>query len=257
MLASTFMPLSVHCRGFAPIIRRIRAHTAKPALSSNTPRPERSALVAFGSCKRRTGCKALLLASTRRRRNRIMRAKPKNEPLADRRRLLPQTSARAKPRATQKTRRTATALKLSPSRSSTRYEAVCKSKRRRRPRHCCSKAHQRTGSTRSRPTNPATAGPSSSSMWRMGDQALGRVEVTLHDDVCPGPARTFDACARAARGDFVEGSRRTPLWYKGPVPPRDSRLHGHRAATWRSTTVPEGSMYIWEKFRGRGGIARV
>ena len=25
MLASTFMPLSVHCRGFAPIIRRIRA----------------------------------------------------------------------------------------------------------------------------------------------------------------------------------------------------------------------------------------
>ena len=53
----------------------------------------------------------------------------------------------------------------------------------------------------------------------MGDQALGRVEVTLHDDACPRTCENFRCLCTGERGDFVEGSRRTPLWYKG------SRFH--------------------------------
>ena len=94
-----------------------------------------------------------------------MRAKPKNEPLADRRRLLPQTSgARQAPSATRPTRKTTPPRsKRSPKPQFDSLLEDCKSKRRRRPRLLL-EGSEETGNTRSRPTSRATAGPSCSSI---------------------------------------------------------------------------------------------
>ena len=132
----------------------------------------------------------------------------------------PKRPARAKPRATRRTRKTTPPRsKPSPSRSSTRRAADYKSKRRRRPRRCSWKEIENDWKYEITPYEPGDCRPVVFFDMAVGDQALGRVEVTLHDDVCPRTCENFRCLCTGERGDFVEGSRRTPLWYKG------SRFH--------------------------------
>ncbi|KAH8076977.1 peptidyl-prolyl cis-trans isomerase [Aureococcus anophagefferens] len=44
---------------------------------------------------------------------------------------------------------------------------------------------------------------------------VGRIEMTLRDDVCPETCENFRCLCTGERGDLVRGSSRQHLWYKG------------------------------------------
>ena len=44
---------------------------------------------------------------------------------------------------------------------------------------------------------------------------VGRIEMTLRDDVCPETCENFRGLCTGERGDLVRGSSRQHLWYKG------------------------------------------
>ena len=92
----------------------------------------------------------------------------------------------------------------------------------------------------------------------VGDQALGRVEVTLHDDVCPRTCENFRCLCTGERGDFVEGSRRTPLWYKG------ARFHrvipdfmAQGGDVEKHNGGWQGHFHLRPDLRGRGGFIKL
>ena len=149
-----------------------------------------------------------------------MRAKPKNEPLADRRRLLPQTSgARQAPRYAKDPQNDATALKTKskPQYDSLRGGLQIEAAPKLEP--LLLEGGENDWKYEITPYEPGDCRPVVFFDIAVGDQALGRVEVTLHDDACPRTCENFRCLCTGERGDFVEGSRRTPLWYKG------SRFH--------------------------------
>ena len=44
---------------------------------------------------------------------------------------------------------------------------------------------------------------------------IGRIEMTLRDDVCPKTCENFRSLCTGEHGDVVKGSSREPLWYRG------------------------------------------
>ena len=142
-----------------------------------------------------------------------MRAKPKNEPLADRRRLLPQTSgARQAPRYATDPQNDATALKTKskPQYDSLRGGLQIEAAPKLEP--LLLEGSSEDWKYEITPYEPGDCRPVVFFDIAVGDQALGRVEVTLHDDVCPRTCENFRCLCTGERGDYVEGSRRTPLW---------------------------------------------
>lgn len=149
-----------------------------------------------------------------------MRAKPRNEPLADRRRLLPLTSgARQAPRYAPDPRDDATALtnKKAPQYDDTRGGLRIQAAPRTAPLLLEGSAND--WKYELTPYIRGDCRPVVFFDLAVGDASLGRIEFTLHDDACPRTCENFRCLCTGERGDFVDGSKRTPLWYKG------SRFH--------------------------------
>ena len=135
-----------------------------------------------------------------------MRAKPKNEPLADRRRLLPQTSgARQAPRYAKDPQNDATALKTKSKPQFDSLRGGLQIEAAPTPAPLLLEGGENDWKYEITPYEPGDCRPVVFLMWRWATRRWGASRSRCTTTRAPGPARTLDVCVRASAAILWKG----------------------------------------------------